>query len=331
MSNSAGYLRSDDGAYDAADNTKKYSITMLQVLPRFLMLLVMVLPRLLMDFVRAYIWAPKKSILGQVALVTGGGNGFGKALCLRLAQEGCSIAIADIDMISAQKTAEEIRQLGCRVKVFKVDVSDLRSVQQLRIDVESKLGPVDILVNNAGLLTTFSLSEGSAEDVRRVFDVNLMSHLWTIREFKDGMIQRGLGHIVGISSILGFFHSSRAASYCTTKFAIRGLMRCLDEEFFQLGLENKVTATCVYPVFMYTRQSLINMIVERGLFPVLFTAERVANITVDGILQNCTEIIAAPFYIRILMKIYEFFPLSYQHAISTLQVSPANVKRFKQK
>ncbi|XP_053687133.1 uncharacterized oxidoreductase YoxD-like [Sabethes cyaneus] len=324
MSKSAAYLRSEDGAYDAADSTKDYGMNHLALLFNFIKLFVLLLPRLMVDFFHAYIWAPKKSIRGQVALVTGGANGFGKALSIRLAKEGCSIAIADIDMVSAQKTAAELRQHGFRTEPFKADVSDPHSVHQLRLDVENKLGPVDILVNNAGLLTTFALSDASTEDVRKICDVNLMSHLWMVREFKDGMVERSRGHIVGISSILGFMHASKATCYCVTKFAVRGLMKCLDDEFYQLGLEKKVVATGVYPIFMTTRQSLIDLVIKVGGLPVFLAPEHVADATVNGILKNRTEIIVGTPIVRQFLKIIELVPISFLHVLSEACVNAAN-------
>lgn len=88
------------------------------------------------------------------------------------------MAVADIDLIAAQMTAQELRNLGVQAEPFLVDVGDQKSVEQLKSDVEAKLGLVDILVNNAGLLAVLSLSEGTPEDVQRIINVNLASHFW---------------------------------------------------------------------------------------------------------------------------------------------------------
>lgn len=178
------YFKHADGSYVPASSsqTKKsipLSIILFDVVPKLIKLLVLLVPTLLWDFVQLFIPAQKKSVTGQVALVTGGGNGLGKALCLRLAQEGCAVAVADIDLPSAQNTAKEVRsRYGVKVEAFRVDVADQQSVALLRKGVESALGPVDILVNNAGLLALLSLSEGSVEDVQRIINVNLLSHFW---------------------------------------------------------------------------------------------------------------------------------------------------------
>lgn len=123
-----------------------------------------------------------KCIENQVALVTGGGNGIGRAIAFRLAKEKCRLAIVDIDYEAAKKTAKDIAyQFKVSALAFKVDVSKHEEIAQLRNDVESALGSVDILVNNAGLLCmNLSLREGTNEQIQKAIDVNLASHFWVI-------------------------------------------------------------------------------------------------------------------------------------------------------
>lgn len=90
----------------------------------------------------------KADLKDQVALVTGSANGLGRAIAFRLAQEKCKIAVADINLNDAWKTAMEIKNIhGVDVAAFKVDVSNVESIKQLKQDVESRLGPVDIVVS----------------------------------------------------------------------------------------------------------------------------------------------------------------------------------------
>lgn len=121
-----------------------------------------------------------KNVKGQVALITGGSNGIGKAIAKRLALEGCSIAIANRNIAEGEKTAREIQErFGVKVKAFKVDVSKHEEVAKLKQDVEESLGPVDILVNNAGLLAlNISLLEGTQEEIQQIIDVNLTAYFW---------------------------------------------------------------------------------------------------------------------------------------------------------
>lgn len=119
------------------------------------------------------------SLTPNKSLSTGGANGLGRAIAIRLAQEKCNIVIVDINLIEAQKTALEISEkFGVKTAAFKIDVSNYDAIQQLKIDIESTLGSVDILVNNAGILSTISLREGQPSDIQKVIDVNLTSHFW---------------------------------------------------------------------------------------------------------------------------------------------------------
>jgi all-trans-retinol dehydrogenase (NAD+) len=131
--------------------------------------------------IKNFILPPKpKDISGQVAIVTGGGNGLGRAIAFRLAREKCKLAIVDIDFGAAQQTASElVQKFNVTAVAFKVDVSRHQEVEKLKEEVENSLGFVDILVNNAGLLCmNLSLREGSNEDVQKAVDVNLLSHFW---------------------------------------------------------------------------------------------------------------------------------------------------------
>lgn len=111
--------------------------------------------------------------------MTGAANGLGKEISIQLAQVGCNLAIIDLDLDGANKTANEISEkFNVRAKAFKTDVSNYESVQLLKKEVENSLGHVDILVNNAGLLPLMSLREGSHKDIQKILDVNMASHFW---------------------------------------------------------------------------------------------------------------------------------------------------------
>lgn len=134
---------------------------------------------LLINFVKLFNPTKPKDISGQIALVTGGANGLGKAIAFRLAKEKCNIVIADLNLNEAKQTAAEIAEkFNVKTNAYKVDVSDFSAIQKLKVDIESSMGFVDILVNNAGILSAMSLREGEPEQVQKVIDVNLTSHFW---------------------------------------------------------------------------------------------------------------------------------------------------------
>ncbi|XP_055626079.1 uncharacterized oxidoreductase YoxD-like [Toxorhynchites rutilus septentrionalis] len=307
------YFKHNDGEYAQASpellDASRLSRNWMDILMRIVKVMVLFIPTLVYEAVLFLAGMEKKSIKGQIALVTGGGNGLGRALCLQLAKEGCNVAVADIDFIAAENTAQQVREYGVRSLPLKVDVGVQQSVQQLKLDVEAKLGPVDILINNAGLLALLSLSEGTPEDVQRIIDVNLTSHFWTIRAFKDGMMERRRGHIMGVSSTFGIVAFGRAVCYSATKYGVRGLMEALNEEFYANGYANEIFTTCLYPGFVATRMELLEYLNQQGCRFPLQTPNTVAELAIEGLLRNRFEIITLPIYLRLAMKIYHIMPV----------------------
>lgn len=120
-----------------------------------------------------------ENISNQLAVVTGGGNGLGRALSFRLAREGCNIAIVDIDIKSAEKTAQEIAEaFKVHCKAFECDISNFSAISKLKSEIENQMGSVDILVNNAGLLYMSNFMKSNVNDIQKVVDVNLTSQFW---------------------------------------------------------------------------------------------------------------------------------------------------------
>ncbi|XP_035907420.1 uncharacterized oxidoreductase YoxD-like isoform X1 [Anopheles stephensi] len=293
------------------------------VIPDTVRFLVQLIPLILSGLVGLVVPSKRKSIHGHTALVTGGANGLGRALCLRLAQEGCHVAVVDIDLAGAQRTVEDVRLLGVKSEAFLADIANYEAVDRLRLEVESKLGPVDVLVNNAGLLAVLSLSEGKATDLERIINVNLLSHFWTIRTFVDGMKQRRRGYILAVSSILefltifyfpshqkGYIPMPRAVSYVATKFAVRGMMQALERELAMDGFGETICATTLFPTFIATRKELMDLLSDLSLDEKLaiLTPESVANTAVEGMLRGYRSIYAAPFFIRLFMYLSELLP-----------------------
>lgn len=120
-----------------------------------------------------------KDVSGQIALITGGANGLGREVAVRLAKHKCNIVIADLNEYEANETANYIESVyKVQVKAFKLDVSDVEAVKALKNKIESSLGPVDILINNAGVMPLISLREGQTQDIQKIIDINLTSHFW---------------------------------------------------------------------------------------------------------------------------------------------------------
>lgn len=146
----------------------------------YLMVLLLFIPETLRGIKNLVLPPKPKCVKDQVALVTGGGKGLGRAIAFRLAKEQCKLAIVDVDFTAAQQTAQEISdKFNVTAVAFKVDISKHEEVTQMKIDVEKTLGCVDVLVNNAALLgLDVSLRDKTPEMIQKIIDVNLTSHFW---------------------------------------------------------------------------------------------------------------------------------------------------------
>lgn len=145
----------------------------------FLLCFVQFTPQLCGIIFRAIFGTKPKDVRGQLALVTGGGNGLGKEIAIELAKVGCNIAVVDLDIESAENLAQELfEKYNVQAKAFRADVAKFDEIAKLRNDIENSLGFVDILVNNAGVMPFVSLKEGTPDDIQRIIDVNLVSQFW---------------------------------------------------------------------------------------------------------------------------------------------------------
>lgn len=119
--------------------------------------------------------------------------GLGRQIAISLAKQGCNVAIADIDLESAQKTADDLVKYRVKSKAYKIDVSSLTHIVRLKLDIRKDFGEVDIIVNNAGLMPVATVSQAKMRTIEKTIDVNLISHL-LVRNF-DGLFSFHKGFI----------------------------------------------------------------------------------------------------------------------------------------
>ncbi|XP_070509197.1 estradiol 17-beta-dehydrogenase 11-like [Chironomus tepperi] len=235
-----------------------------------------------------------KSIHGQLALVTGGANGLGRATSFRLAQEGCNVIIIDINEEEAIQTAAAISEkFNVKTKAYKVDVSNFEAFQELKQNISRDFDgqTIDILINNAGILSAISLHEGQYTQIQKVIDVNMTSHFWGVRTFLQDMIDKKRGHIVGIASMGAKVSFPLAISYCATKSGLDGFYRALQDELCVEDHDEFIKLTCVYPSFINTRKELTDILDQmEGVGPRM-SPSYVANEIVEAIKKNKQNLI----------------------------------------
>jgi 3-oxoacyl-[acyl-carrier protein] reductase len=188
------------------------------------------------------------SLKGKVALVTGGGQGIGRAIGMRLAREGASVAVADVDLDLAQSAVAEMQGLGVIAVAFKADVSDNSQVEDLINKMTEKFSTIDILVNNAGITRDGLLIRASEEDWDRVMGVNLKGAFNLIKSVAKLMIKQRSGRIVNITSVVGLMGNAGQASYASSKAGLIGLTKSAAKELAARG----ITVNAVAPGYIRT-------------------------------------------------------------------------------
>ena len=179
---------------------------------------------------------------GAVALVTGGNRGIGRAIALRLASLGASVAICGRDAVALAAAEAELRKSTGRAFAHVADITRSDNVGDLVDKAQAALGPISILVNNAGMGMFGPVHEKSEADFDITLDTNLKGVFLVSRAVVPHLIRRGGGDIVNISSLAGKNVFAGGGLYCASKWALQGLSGCMAEELREHGI--RVSVVC---------------------------------------------------------------------------------------
>jgi len=185
---------------------------------------------------------------GQVAMVTGGARGIGRAIAEGLAQRGAHVVVADINADEARETASVLASLGVKAMGMRLDVSNSEEVKKIFEEMRKEFNRIDILVNNAGITRDGLLLRMKEEDWDSVIDINLKSVFLCSKEAIKDMSQQRYGRIVSISSVAAFMGNPGQANYGASKAGIVGLTKTLAREYASRG----ITVNAVAPGFIQT-------------------------------------------------------------------------------
>lgn len=187
---------------------------------------------------------PDLPLAGRVALVTGAAGSLGSDICRELSRSGANVAVHHLDTPDeAEALAGELRILGASATVVQGDV--VRNANQIVEQTESELGPIDVLVNNAGYMDERPMLETPLEIWQRTLDIDLTGVFLMCQATLAGMVERGRGNIVNVSSQLAFKGGLSVAPYCAAKAGVVGLTRAMAREF---GPMIQVTAVAPGPL-----------------------------------------------------------------------------------
>jgi len=213
-------------------------------------------------------------ITGKNIVVTGGGNGIGKALCERFAAEGAAhVMVVDLDLDNAEKVAGSIG-----AKARRIDVGDRGEVVTLVKDVEADAGPIDLFVSNAGI----AIEGGPEVEVdawQKIWDVNVMAHVHAAHAVLPSMLERGEGYLLNTCSAAGLLSQIGSAPYAVTKHAAVAFAEWLSITYGSRGI--KVSALCPQAV----RTNMTAGMEDGGVAGVdgMIEPEELADVTIAGL------------------------------------------------
>lgn len=173
----------------------------------------------------------------KIIVVTGAASGIGRAMCIRYAAEGATAVICvDRDEVGAQETAKQINSIA-----IKVDVADETQIKSMIDRVEAEVGPIDLFCSNAGISVAGGV-EVPNDEWQRIWDINVMSHVWAARHLVPMMAARGGGYLLNTSSAAGLLNQVGSAPYGVTKHAAVGLAEWMAMTYGDQGI--KVSVLC---------------------------------------------------------------------------------------
>lgn len=179
----------------------------------------------------------------KVAIVTGSGQGIGRAIALRLAKDGFNVALVDVKLDKITAVAKEVAAIGRQATTITADVSQRDEVYAAIDKAEKDLGGFDVMVNNAGIAQVNALADVTPEEVEKIFKINVQGALWGIQAAAKKFIARGQkGKIISASSIAGHEGYAMLGIYSATKFAVRALTQAAAKEYASKGIT--VNAYC---------------------------------------------------------------------------------------
>ncbi|XP_054447740.1 estradiol 17-beta-dehydrogenase 11 [Pteronotus mesoamericanus] len=203
------------------------------------------------SLLKLFIPKKRKSVTGEIVLITGAGHGIGRLTAYEFAKLKSKVVLWDINKHGIEETADECRRLGAKVHAFVVDCSNREDIYSSAKKVKAEIGDVSILVNNAGVVYPADLFATQDPQIEKTFQVNVLAHFWTTKAFLPAMMKNNHGHIVTVASAAGHTTVSFLMAYCSSKFAAVGFHRALTDELADLKITG-VKTSCLCPNFINT-------------------------------------------------------------------------------
>ncbi len=248
-----------------------------------------------------------EQLRGGTALVTGASGGIGRQIARRLAGDGMNVIVSGRREDVLAEVVTELRGLGVSSEAVPADLGDLSQVDPLVERSEAALGEIDVLVNNAGVETVGSFTAYSREQLTSMVDVNLTAPMLLTHRVVPGMLERGRGHVVFISSLAGKLGPAYNEPYAATKAGLIGLNQSLRAEYSQAPIGFSV----VCPGFT-SGDGMYQRMVDEGVSSNRLigetTTEKVADRVVEAIRGDRPEVVESGSPIRPMLAFGQIAP-----------------------
>ncbi len=247
------------------------------------------------------------NLRGANALLTGAAGGLGRHIAHALAAEGVHLAVSGRNLEPLERLCAELRLHGATAEPVVADLADLEQAAELAARAEAIIGPLDLLLNNAGIEIAAAFTEFTDEELARTTRLNLVAPMVLTRAALPGMLARGRGHVVVISSLAGRGGNAYNALYATTKAGLVGFGRSLHAELSSSPID--VSVVC--PGFI-ARDGMYARMQESGVdAPIALRAvepERVAQAVVAAIIDHNSDVLVTGWPMRPLLAVQELAP-----------------------
>jgi NAD(P)-dependent dehydrogenase (short-subunit alcohol dehydrogenase family) len=184
----------------------------------------------------------------KTAVITGGGSGIGRAIALRLAALGANVQVLDLDREAAEQVAEAIKQTGGTATAWACDVSDATQVEEVVAAIFETAGRLDVLVNNAGVASIGSLTQTTAEELDRVYQVNVRGVYHCLSSSVPRMLEQGGGVILNLASIASLVGVKDRFAYSMSKGAVLTMTYSVAIDYVDKGIR----CNCICPARIHT-------------------------------------------------------------------------------
>jgi short-subunit dehydrogenase len=244
----------------------------------------------------------------RVALVTGASSGIGAATARALASEGAHVCLLARTEGALRDVADDVRTAGGTATVYPIDLADFEAVEALADDVERDVGTPDVIVNNAGAGRFRPIEETSPEEAMDAMRVPYGAAFAVTRAFVDGMIDRGDGTVVTVTSAAAYAPWPGATAYAAARWAMRGFAAALRADLQEtgVGVLSVVAGEVDSPYFDHNPGSRERLPAIAKLFPTL-TPEDVADAIVDGLREDRRTVIV-PGRLAAVVWLHRLFP-----------------------